>query len=36
MRFVPQRKGLGYDNASSSKGVSYNVPIQQEYTCKEI
>ena len=34
-RFEPQLKGLGYDIASSSKGVSYNVPIQQDYACKE-
>ena len=34
-RFVPQSKGLWYDNASSSKGVSYNVPIQQDHACKE-
>ena len=35
-RFVPQRKGLGYDNAFSSKSVPSNVPIQQDHACKEI
>ena len=35
MRFVPQRKWLGYDNISLSKDVSYNVPIQQDHVCKE-
>ena len=25
-RFVPQRKGLGYNNESQSQGGSYNIP----------
>ena len=35
-RFVPQHKGLGYDNVSSSKSVPSNIAIQQDHTCKEI
>ena len=36
-RFVPQRRGLGYDNALSSQGVPNNVPmvVPQASACKE-